>query len=86
MEITGYPRERVHLVKGMVEDTLPPGARGPRAAAAGHRLVCLDEARARATLSPPANGGVLIIDDYGHYEGARRAVDEYFAERASRSC
>jgi hypothetical protein len=22
-------------------------------------------------------GGVLIVDDYGHYEGARRAVDEY---------
>jgi hypothetical protein len=24
-------------------------------------------------------GGVLIVDDYGHFEGARRAVDEYFA-------
>jgi hypothetical protein len=23
-------------------------------------------------------GGVLIIDDYGHYDGARKAVDEYF--------
>ena len=23
-------------------------------------------------------GGVLIIDDYGHWEGAREAVDEYF--------
>jgi O-methyltransferase len=23
-------------------------------------------------------GGVLIVDDYGHWEGARRAVDEYF--------
>lgn len=23
--------------------------------------------------------GVLIIDDYGHYKGARKAVDEYFA-------
>lgn len=28
-------------------------------------------------LSP---GGVLIIDDYGHWEGAREAVDEYFAK------
>ena len=27
-------------------------------------------------------GGVLIIDDYGHFDGARKAVDEYFkAER-----
>jgi hypothetical protein len=24
-------------------------------------------------------GGVLIIDDYGHWQGARKAVDEYFA-------
>ena len=23
-------------------------------------------------------GGVLIIDDYGHWEGAKKAVDEYF--------
>ena len=23
-------------------------------------------------------GGILIIDDYGHFEGARKAVDEYF--------
>jgi hypothetical protein len=26
-------------------------------------------------------GGVLIIDDYGHWKGARLATDEYFAER-----
>lgn len=26
-------------------------------------------------------GGVLIIDDYGSFYGARKAVDEYFAER-----
>ena len=25
-------------------------------------------------------GGVLIIDDYGHFKGARRAVNQYFAE------
>jgi hypothetical protein len=22
--------------------------------------------------------GVLLLDDYGHYQGARRAIDEYF--------
>lgn len=26
-------------------------------------------------------GGILIIDDYGHWGGARKAVDEYFSER-----
>ena len=28
-----------------------------------------------------AVGGVLIIDDYGHWSGARQAVDGYFAAR-----
>ena len=28
------------------------------------------------------DGGVLIVDDYGHWEGCRRAVDEYFAAEA----
>ncbi len=30
-----------------------------------------------------AVGGVLIIDDYGHWDGARRAVDEYFSRDAA---
>lgn len=28
-----------------------------------------------------SHGGVLIIDDYGHWGGARKAVDEYFDAR-----
>ena len=32
-------------------------------------------------LSP---GGVLIVDDYGHWAGARRAVDEYFKTHGKR--
>ena len=27
------------------------------------------------------HGGVLIIDDYGYWEGCRKAVDEYFARK-----
>jgi hypothetical protein len=30
-----------------------------------------------------SEGGVLIVDDYGHWQGARRAVDEYFASDAA---
>ena len=26
---------------------------------------------------------MLIIDDYGHWDGARRAVDEYFERQAA---
>jgi hypothetical protein len=29
-----------------------------------------------------SKGGVLIIDDYGDWAGARKAVDEYFAAQS----
>lgn len=77
---TGYPAARVHFVKGRVEDTIPAAA--PAAIA----LLRLDTDWYESTrhelehlfprLSP---GGVLIIDDYGYWQGARRATDEYFA-------
>ena len=80
---SGYPAGRVHLAQGPVEETLPSAA--PDALA----LVRLDTDWYESTahemrhlyprLSP---GGVLIIDDYGHWEGARKAVDEYFATEA----
>jgi hypothetical protein len=77
---TGYPDERLHLVRGPVEDTLP--AHAPERLA----LLRLDTDWYESTrhemqhLYPRlAAGGVLIVDDYGHWEGARRAVDEHFA-------
>jgi hypothetical protein len=81
VESTGYPKERIHLHIGMVEDTLPSQAPEDLA------LLRLDTDWYSSTkhelveLYPRlAEGGVLIVDDYGHYEGARKAVDEYFAE------
>ena len=81
MLATGYPRERVHFVEGMVEQTIP-GSAPDRIA-----LLRLDTDWYESTrhelvhLFPRlVDGGVLIIDDYGHWQGARRAVDEYFAE------
>jgi O-methyltransferase len=80
---TGYPEERVHIVKGAVEDTIPAHAPADLA------LLRLDTDWYASTrhellhLYPRiADGGVLLIDDYGHWEGARRAVDEYFSEHA----
>ena len=80
LHATGYPAERVHVVRGAVEETLPEHA--PEALA----LLRLDTDWYESTrhelreLYPRlAAGGVLIVDDYGHWEGARRAVDEYFA-------
>ncbi len=76
---TGYPADRIHLVKGLVEDTIP--AQAPERLA----MLRLDTDWYASTkheleqLYPRlSEGGVLIVDDYGHYEGARKAVDEYF--------
>lgn len=77
---TGYPPERVHFVAGKVEDTIPNTIPPSLAilrldtdwyASTRHELEHL-----YPRLEP---GGVLIVDDYGHWRGARDAVDEYFA-------
>lgn len=80
MAATGYPQELVRFVKGMVEDTIPSEA--PETIA----ILRLDTDWYASTkhelehLYPRLSvGGVLIIDDYGHWGGARKAVDEYFA-------
>ena len=81
MASTGYPSERVHFVKGMVEDTVPGEA--PETIA----LLRLDTDWYTSTahemhhLFPRVvDGGVLIVDDYGIFSGARDAVDEHLAE------
>lgn len=77
---TGYPGERLHFVAGPVESTLP-AASPPRLA-----LLRLDTDWYESTrhelehLYPRlAPGGILVIDDYGHWRGCRKAVDEYFS-------
>ncbi len=78
---TGYPQQRLHFVQGRVETTIPDQAPEQIALlrldtdwyeSTHHELTCLFP-----RLVP---GGVLIIDDYGHWKGARKAVDEYFAK------
>jgi O-methyltransferase len=78
---TGYPRALCHFVKGPVEETLP------NSAPASIAILRLDTDWYRSTkhelvhLFPRlSSGGILIVDDYGHWQGARKAVDEYFAE------
>jgi len=82
---TGYPDEKLHFVAGKVEETIP--AQAPERIA----LLRLDTDWYVSTrheldhLWPRlAAGGVCIIDDYGHWQGSRKAVDEYFAEHGIR--
>jgi O-methyltransferase len=79
---TGYPAERLFFTRGKVEDTIPASAPAQIA------LLRLDTDWYESTyhelvhLFPRlSTGGVLIIDDYGHWKGARRAVDTYVAEQ-----
>ena len=81
MRSVGYPHDRIHLVEGPVEETVPASAPDRIA------LLRLDTDWYSSTkhelvhLYPRlASGGVLILDDYGFWQGARRAVDEYLAE------
>ena len=80
LSATGYEEGLLHFVRGRVEETIPE--RAPD----GLALLRLDTDWYQSTrhelvhLYPRlCEHGVLIIDDYGHWDGARRAVDEYFA-------
>ena len=81
MSLTNYPQNKIHFVKGKVEDTIPSTL------PSNICLLRLDTDWYESTkhellhLFPRlVKGGVLIIDDYGFWKGARKAVDEYFAE------
>jgi hypothetical protein len=78
MRDVAYPEDLIHYHKGLVEDTIPGDAPDQIS------LLRLDTDWYESTrhelqhlydrLSP---GGVLIIDDYGDWEGARLATEEF---------
>jgi O-methyltransferase len=81
---TGYPADRIYLVKGKVEDTIP------HTLPSRLSLLRLDTDWYESTkheltyLFPLLDQkGILIIDDYGAWQGSKKAVDEYFAQHRS---
>lgn len=81
LALTKYPSDRVRFIKGNVEHTIP--SMMPQQISVlrldtdwyistKHELNCL--------YPKLSVGGVLIIDDYGFWDGARRAVDEYIED------
>jgi hypothetical protein len=76
---TRYPIDKVHFVPGRVEETLKETV--PEKIS----LLRLDtdlyestKAELEALYPMLRTGGILIIDDYGHFTGAKKAVDDYF--------
>ena len=79
---THYPEENLFYFKGKVEDTLPEPSVGKIA------LLRLDTDWYESTRHELETlydklvvGGILIIDDYGHWRGSRMAVDEFIEKR-----
>jgi O-methyltransferase len=75
---TNYPANYFRLIRGRVEDTIP------REAPPEIAVLRLDTDWYESTLHELIHlypklsvGGVLIIDDYGYWEGSRKAVDQY---------
>jgi len=82
MQLTEYPQEKLVFVKGKVEETIP------KTIPAEIALLRLDTDWHASTkheleeLFPVLKkGGVLIVDDYGHWAGSKKAVDEYFSDK-----
>lgn len=78
LTLTGYPPDKIHFVPGPVEETIPATLPESLAmlrldtdwyASTKHELTHLFPRLMRS--------GFLIIDDYGHWLGAKKAVDEY---------
>jgi len=77
-----YPAERIHYYKGKVEETIP-GDGIPEQIS----ILRLDTDWYESTRHELQHlwdrlvpGGVLLLDDYGWWDGAKRAVDEWLAE------
>jgi len=74
--------ENTRLIKGLFQDTLPETR--PESISLLHldgdwyesTKVCLDHLYDKVT-----PGGVIQIDDYGHWAGARKALHEFFEAR-----
>ncbi|HXA18674.1 MAG TPA: TylF/MycF/NovP-related O-methyltransferase [Thermoanaerobaculia bacterium] len=82
---TGYPIDRIRFIEGDVMTTIPSQAPSQIA------LLRLDTDWYASTrheiqhLYPRiAENGVLIVDDYGYWRGARKATDEYLASLTAR--
>ncbi len=85
IERIGYPAEFVRVHKGWFQDTLPAARDGIGPIALlridgdwyDSTRVVFEQLYHRVT-----PGGVIVIDDYGHFEGCRRATDEFLSVHA----
>jgi len=78
IESLNYPAEKIHYLKGVVEETIPNII--PSKIALLRLDICLYEPVLHILKHLYANlvpGGIIIISDYGDWGGTRKAVDEF---------
>ena len=82
MRRTNFPDEKICYIKGKVETTIPSTVLRENICLLRLDTDWYESTKHELTHLFPRleNGGILIIDDYGHWEGCRKAVDEYFLE------
>lgn len=80
MQTTAYPFSQIKFIQGKVEETLRTSV-PERISLLRLDTDWYESTRAEMEILFPrlVTGGVLIIDDYGHWQGARKAIDEYLA-------
>lgn len=83
-KVVGYDISRLHFHKGWFQDTIPEDAEKIEKIAIlridgdwyASTKVCLD-----FLFDKVVSGGFIIVDDYGAYDGCRKAVDEYLSAK-----
>ena len=84
LKLTKYPISKIDFVEGKVEDTVQVDSHRDIALlrldtdwyeSTKHELQCL--------FPKVVKGGIIIFDDYGVWQGCKKAVDEYFEENGT---
>ena len=84
VDVIKYPAEKINFHKGWFQNTLPK-QKSEIDSIAILRLdgdwydsikICLDNLYDKVVI-----GGLVVIDDYGYYEGCTKAVDEFLQQR-----
>jgi hypothetical protein len=78
----GFPTSELHLVAGLIEDTLPTVETFPVALL---HIDCNFHDAVRTCLEVlydrVVSGGYVVLNDYGRYAGCKKAVDEFALSR-----
>lgn len=84
LQETGYPNEHIHLIKGWFQETL----KATKADIGPIAVLRMDGDFYESTkvvfeelYDQVVAGGAVIIDDYGSFQGCRKATEEFFSIR-----